>query len=138
MSLVQVASGNGAGELHNMEGYSHLIPEGSRGVLQLNTYLTVPQPVINGINSAIKANNIPNAMVIRDGNKVKIHFKKDFWWLPAIIGILSLLLVLAIIVASWILFKEVGVIAGTSIMVLGIAVAAVAGIFLVGRLRNAT
>ncbi|MBU1067044.1 hypothetical protein KKE60_04625 [Patescibacteria group bacterium] len=117
--------------------YDPLIPEGSRGYLKLNTSTPVHPGLVSAFESALKFARIPEVNVTYDNHALNIFWKKEFPWLVAIVGvILSLLIILAIILTTWQLFREAPNIAsGTigAITIIGIGMVALAGIILLRR-----
>lgn len=128
----EVASGDPM-DLYAIRSYDELIPEGSRGMLKLNLRLPVSQSTADAIEDALRTAGIPDVYVRTASPELKIFFKKGFPWLPVIVGvIIPLLIILAITVISWQLFKENPVAAGMTLL-LGIGVAAAVGAYALGK-----
>ncbi|MFY9259569.1 MAG: hypothetical protein WAO71_03570 [Gallionella sp.] len=126
-----VAKGTAFNDLLNMRNFDQLIPEGSRGILELNTIKPAPKWIISTLDSAVR--KYPNAYVKAVGNKIQIHFKKEFPWLPIIVGvIIPLLIVLAIVIVAWKLYKQSPMVASMA-LILGIGLAGLATIGLIRR-----
>ena len=132
--MEEVARGSVMDFYSGLSQYDYLIPEGSRGMLQLNLRLPVSPSVTQQVENALKAAGIPDIKVTTASPVLKIYFKKGFPWLPVIVGvIIPLLIILAITITSWQLFKETGPDTGSLILVAAIGVAALAGILLLRR-----
>jgi len=129
----EIAQGSLLDFYSGLSQYDHLIPEGSRAMLQLNLRLPVSQEVADEVERALKAAGVPDAKVTASP-VLRIYFRKGFPWLPVVVGvIIPLLIVLAIVVVSWQLFKETGPTTGSLILIAGIGVAVLAGIMLLRR-----
>lgn len=124
----EVASGDPIEFVSGLEAYEHLIPEGSWGLLQLNLTLPVTEGVAQTIEDALVAAGVQDVSVKTASPVLKIYFKKGFPWLPVIVGVIvPLLIVLAITVVSWQLFKEVGPTNTTLLILLAVGAVAFAG-----------
>lgn len=131
----EVAQGSVLDLYSGMHQYDALIPEGNRAMLQLNLRLPVSRSVAGEIESALKAAGVPDVKVTTGSPVLRIYFRKGFPWLVVIVGvILPLLIVLAITVVSWQLFKEEPLV-GSALLIAGIGVAALAGLILLSRLK---
>ncbi len=130
MAWVQIASGSSISDLQNVPVFESQIEEGGVGRLQLNMSATPPQSLLDGLQSRLQSYNIPLLSITSSGNQVQIIWQKGQPWLAIIIPILiGLLIVLAIVVISWIFFKQVSSVIGsgaTSVLVITLCVVAVA------------
>lgn len=107
MAWEEVASGNLIEFYSGLRQYDYLIPEGSRGKLQLNLRAPVSRGVAQTVENALVTAGIPNVKVTTSSPTLNIFFKKGFPWLPVIVGvIIPLLAILAILIISWQLYKE--------------------------------
>lgn len=133
----EVAQGGVIDLYSGLREYDSLIPEGGRGMLRLNLRLPVSQSVADKVESALKAAGIPDVKVTTASPVLKIYFRKGFAWLPVIVGvIIPLLIVLAIAVISWLLYKQVGPAAASlTLIVAGVIAVSIATTLL---LRKAT
>lgn len=133
----EIASGNRNDLASGLREYDPLIPEGSRGYLRLNTITTIHPGIVSAVESALKFAGIPEINVTYDNRALNIFWKKGFPWLLAIVGvILPLLLILAIIITTWQLFREMPEIAPLiigAVTAIGIGMVALAGILLIRR-----
>ncbi len=114
--------------------YDPMIPEGSRGYLKLNTSTPIHSGVVRAIESGLKFAGIPDVNVTYNNRALNIFWKKGFPWLFAIVGvILPLLIVLAIILVSWQLYREAPEILPKilgSVTMIGVGLAAIAAVIL--------
>ena len=114
--------------------YDPMIPEGSRGYLRLNTSTSINSGIVSAVDSALRFAGIPDVNITHDNRALNIYWKKGFPWLVAIVGvILPLLIILAIILTTWQLFRESPEIARqflSSIGIVGLGLAAIAGVIL--------
>jgi len=114
-----------------------MIPEGSRGYLRLNTSTPIHIGIVRSVESALTAAGVPDVNVTYDNRALNIYWKKGFPWLIAIVGVIvPLLLILAIILTTWQLFREtpgltLPVLGGA--VTIGVGLAAVAAIILLTR-----
>lgn len=127
----EVASGDPIEFVSGLEAYDKLVPEGSWAMLRLNLTLPVTEGVAQTIEDALVAAGVPDVSVKTASPVLKIYFKKGFPWLPVIVGVIvPLLIVLAITVVSWQLFKEVGPTNATLLILLAVGAVAFAGSYL--------
>ena len=133
----EIASGTRNDLASGLREYDPMIPEGSRGYLRLNTSTPIHIGIVRSVESALTAAGVPDVNVTYDNRALNIYWKKGFPWLIAIVGvILSLLLILAIILTTWQLFREtpgltLPVLGGA--VTIGVGLAAVAAIILLTR-----
>lgn len=135
----EIANGTRNDLATGLREYDPMIPEGSRGYLRLNTSTSIHIGIVRSIESALQAAGIPDVNVTYDNRALNIFWKKDFPWLIAIVGvILPLLLILAIILTTWQLFREapsltLPILGTISAVTIGVGLAAVAAIIFLTR-----
>ncbi len=122
----EVASGGLLDFQSGMKQYDELIPEGGRAKLRLNLRSPVSQGVVDTVQNALDAAGIPDVKVTKGSPVMNIFFKKGFPWLPVIVGvIIPLLIVLAIVIVSWQLYRDSpAAFSGAMILALGVVGAA--------------
>ncbi|MDD5060776.1 MAG: hypothetical protein PHN44_00650 [Candidatus Marinimicrobia bacterium] len=94
--------------LYDMPNYETFIEEGQRVQVRLNCIFSVPQSVLSSLQSALNYAGVEEARVTSSGNMVYITFRKGFAWLAVIASIILGLVLLAIVVTTWQIFREVG------------------------------
>lgn len=136
----EIGSGTRNDLATGLREYDPLIPEGSRGYLRLNTSTPVHIGIVRSVEAALTFAGIPDVNVTYDNRALNIYWKKGFPWLIAIVGvILPLLLILAIILTTWQLFREAPELtlpflgAISTVAIAGAGLAIVAGIILLRR-----
>lgn len=134
---VEVANGSPTEFSSGLEAYDSLLPEGSRALLRLNLTLPVTEGVAQTIEDALVAAGVPEVRVTTSSPVLNIYLRKGFPWLPVIVAvIIPLLIILAITVVSWQLFKEVGPTNTTLLILLAVGTVAFAGsYFLTKKLK---
>ena len=129
MSWQQIAQGNVL-DLANIDQYDDYIPEGDRGLIKLDLRTSVPQSVANELEDLLKQQGVEDAEVTRGSPRLNIYFRKGFPWLAVIAAIILAMAVIAILIISWKLFKEVipeGAQFPVALILIGIAGLAVVG-----------
>ena len=122
--------------LANLGQYENYLQEGSRNLLELDLRLPVTEGVAQTLEDALRDAGVMDVRVTTASPKLKIYFTKGFPWLAVIAAIILGLIVVAALVIAWRLFTYVGAVAPEAIPFLilaGIAVVAVVGIYLVRR-----
>lgn len=139
MGWQQIASGNllDAGELLGYEASG--IDEGQRGLLSLDLRAAIPQSIVSQLQNELKQRGVAEAQVSTGSPILNISWRKGSPWLGVIVAAILGLIVLAILIVGWRLFREVVETLGTA----GgwLVIAAVIGIIAVGtaalrRARN--
>jgi hypothetical protein len=131
----EVAQGGVIDLYSGMREYDALIPEGGRGMLRLNLRLPVSQNVADQVESALVAAGVPDVKVTTSSPVLRIYFRKGFAWLPVIVGvIIPLLVVLAIVIIGWQLYKQAGPVAASlTLIVAGVIAVSVAATLLLRK-----
>ena len=117
----KVTEGIGANTLSNLKIYEDLIAEGQRIKLDLTLRQAPGANLTNALADILRANSIP-ATVESSGTTASIIAKKGFPWLALIAASIVGLIILAILIMSWILWKEVEETVPKNIMVIGVIV----------------
>ena len=107
MAWEQIAQGTGL-NIGSLGQYEDEMPEGSRGMLELNTVLPVPDDILGWLEDRLIDAGIPDLRVTADGSNVRILFRKGFPWLGVIATIVIGLILLAVLITGWKLYKEIG------------------------------
>ena len=135
----QIASGTRNDLATGLREYDPLIPEDSRGYLRLNTSTPIHIGIVRSVESALTLAGVPDVNVTYDNRALNIYWKKGFPWLIAIVGVIvPLLLILAIILTTWQLFREapgltLPVLGTIGTVAIGVGLAATAAIILLTR-----
>lgn len=101
----QVTYGESAASLHNLENYEDTIAEGQRMKLDLNLRMAPSGDIITMLQDKLQSAGMP-ATVQASGNAIRIIARKAFPWLAIIVTAVLGLIVLAILIVSWIFYKE--------------------------------
>jgi len=111
-------------QLSNLSQYEPYFKEGSRGLLELDLRLPVSQNVAQDLEDKLREAGVEDVKVRTASPMLQIFFKKGFAWLAVIAAIIIGLIVLAILIVGFRLFREVPgavplfAIAGLGILVL--------------------
>ncbi len=133
----EIASGTRDDLATGLREYDPLIPEGSRGYLRLNTNTPIHSGIVESVKSALSFAGIPDVNITYNNRALNIYWRKGFPWLIAIVGvILPLLILLAIILTTWQLFREAPETAKkflSSVGLIGLGLVTIAGVILLRR-----
>ena len=94
-------------DLVNLKNYEESLDEGQKGRLNLSLRYTLPQSVAGELQNRLKQTGVEDARVIAAGQKVSVEFRKGFPWLAVIAATILALVVLAVLIIGWTLFKEI-------------------------------
>jgi len=106
MAYEKVASG-GIFDLGVLSSYESYLSEGDQGLLELDLRTSVSQSIVSQLENQLKQAGVEDARVTTGSPKLKIYFKKGFPWLAIIVAIVLGLVVLAVLIVGWNLFKLV-------------------------------
>jgi len=101
-----VASG-GFWDLSNLGGYESQLAEGDKGLLELDLTVPVSAGVAQTLEDQLKAAGVTGVSVTTASPKLRIYFTKGFPWLAMIAAIILGLVVLAVLIVGWRLYKDV-------------------------------
>lgn len=133
MAWEEVARGSPFQLVGGLGEYDSQFPEGSRGVLQINSLTIISPSIASGLESAAVAAGIPDVHVEASGKSLFVYFRKTYFWLPLIV---ALVLVLAIVIVLWILFR-IAPVATTALVLVGVAAAVFVGVLVLkGEIRR--
>jgi hypothetical protein len=100
----QIASGSRS-DLETAKSYEESsIAEGQRGRLVINFLIDVPAGHTNILRSTLTNAGVEDLALATAGKQLTITWRKGFAWVPVII---LAVLALAILIVSWLIFKEV-------------------------------
>jgi len=102
----QVAEGN-AFDLINLSQYEGQLAEGQRGLLELNLTMPVSVGVAQTLEEQLRNAGVIDVRVTTASPMLRIYFRKGFPWLAVIAAVVLGLIVLAILIIGWRLYKEV-------------------------------
>ena len=102
----EVAEGN-FWQLANLSQYEPYFEEGDRGLLELDLRLPISEGVAQDLEDMLIEAGVPDVKVRTASPMLRIFFRKGFPWLAVIAAIIIGLIVLAILIVSWRLFREV-------------------------------
>ena len=106
MGWQQVASGD-LGDLMQLQQYEDEVAEGQRALLRLDTNITPPADFVAGIENMLRQKGVPDCSVTTEPKALLVSFRKDFPWLAVVAAVVIGIIILAVVVSSWQLFKEV-------------------------------
>ena len=137
MTWQKIASG-GLLDATDIEQYERDIAEGQRGLLELDLRAPVPQSVVSEFQAKLQEHGVLEAQVTTGSPLLRVQWRKGFPFLPVILAIILGIVVLAILIIGWRLFKEVfpsgvsPVVSGS--MVIGLVI--IAAVVLVSMARR--
>ena len=102
----QVRSGS-ITDLGGLKNLEDMFEEGQRGRLDSNLRLPVSQSVAGELQNRLKQTGVEDARVIAAGQQMKIEFRKGFPALAVIAATILALVVLAVLILGWQIFREV-------------------------------
>lgn len=94
-------------QLANLSQYEPYFEEGDRGLLELDLRLPVSEGVAQDLEDMLIEAGVPDVKVRTASPMLRIFFKKGFPWLAVIAAIIIGLIVLAILIVGFRLFREV-------------------------------
>jgi len=102
----EIASGNllDAAELSS---YESQLAEGDRALLELDLRLPVSVGVAQTLEEQLRNAGVIDVRVTTASPMLRIYFRKGFPWLAVIAAVVLGLIVLAILIIGWRLYKEV-------------------------------
>ena len=133
-----IAEGNVA-TLANLGSHEGSLPEGSRGELRIFLRAGVPDVVLTSLQTQLEQRGVPlwDNIVQSNRRTVFIRFRKGFPWLAVIAAVLIGLIVLAILIVGWQLFRDASTTLGPVLPILLLAAGAYILTRSLGRKRSA-
>lgn len=87
--------------------YESLLAEGDRGLIELDLRLPVSQGVASELETKLRQAGVEDVRVATASPLMRIYFRKGFPWLAVIAAAILGIIVLAILIVGWRLFKDV-------------------------------
>ena len=106
MAWEQIASG-GLLEATDIERYEAYISEGQRASLELDLRAPAPDWMVAELQSQLQKAGVREAQVTTGSPLLRVSWRKGFPFLPVVVGIILGLIMLAILIVGWRLFREV-------------------------------
>ena len=106
MAWEQIASGELL-DARDIERYEARINEGQRALLELKLRAPAPEYIVTELQSQLQKAGVWEAQVTTGSPLLRVSWRKGFPFLPVIVGIILGLIVLAILIVGWRLFKEI-------------------------------
>ena len=106
MAWEQIASG-GLLDVTDTGKYEAYIGEGQRALLELDLRAPTPDYIVSELQSQLRKAGVREAQVTTGSPLLRVSWRKGFPFLPVVVGIILGLIVLAILIIGWRLFKEV-------------------------------
>ena len=131
MAYEQIASG-GILDATELASYESQLAEGDRALLELDLRLPVSAGVAQTLEDQLKQRGIPEVRVVTASPMLRIYWRKGFPWLFVIA---TLVLLLAILIIGWRLFKEVAAVIPPVPLSIGLIALIVLGIVILARRR---
>ncbi len=94
-------------DLANLRQYESSFEEGARGLLELDLRLPVSQNVAQELEDKLREAGVADVKVRTASPMLQIFFRKGFPWLAVIAAAILAFIVLAVLIVSFRLFKEV-------------------------------
>ena len=105
--MYQLVKSGGFLDLAKLKNYESEFEEGQRGRLDIDLRYVVPQSVAGELQNRLKQAGVEECRVERGSPQLKVYFKKGFPWLAVIAATILALVVLAVLIIGWSLFKEI-------------------------------
>ena len=115
-----------------LSSYESQLAEGDRALLELDLRLPVSASVAQTLEDQLKQRGIPEVRVVTASPMLRIYWRKGFPWLFVIA---TLVLLLAILIIGWRLFKEVAAVIPPVPLSIGLIALIVLGIVILARRR---
>ncbi len=115
-------------QLANLSQYEPYFEEGDRGLLELDLRLPVSEGVAQDLEDMLREAGIPDVKVRTASPMLRIFFKKGFPWLAVIAAIIIGLIVLAILIVGFRLFREIPEALQIPLLVAGVGIVALCAI----------
>ena len=106
MAWERIASG-GLLDARDIERYEAYIIEGQRGLLELDLRAPAPDYIVAELQSQLQKAGVREAQVTTGSPLLRVSWRKGFPFLPVVVGIILGLIMLAILIVGWRLFREV-------------------------------
>ncbi len=87
--------------------YESCLEENQRGLIELDLRLPVSQGVAAELENKLKQAGVEDVRVTTASPMLRIYFRKGFPWLAVIAAAILGMIVLAVMIVGWRLFKEV-------------------------------
>lgn len=113
--------------------YESQLEEGDRALLELDLRLPVSQGVAQELEDKLKQAGVEGVRVTTASPLLRIYFRKGFPWLAVIAAAVLGMIVLAILIVGWRLFKDVVPEGAEGIVGWGLIALGVLGIILLAR-----
>lgn len=115
-----IASGT-SGDVSTIPDFEAQVDEGQRARLEFRFAVPIPTFQVDALRDSLTLAGVNELQVAGSGDTIDIYYRKDPWWVPVII---VAVLALAILIISWLFFKEVvkttGPVGGTLFIVGGV------------------
>ena len=115
-------------QLADLSQYEPYFEEGDRGLLELDLRLPVSEGVAQDLEDMLIEAGILDVKVRTASPMLRIFFKKGFPWLAVIAAIIIGLIVLAILIVGFRLFREVPEALRIALLVAGVGILALLAI----------
>lgn len=106
MAYELIASG-GLTELSGLTQYEGYLAEGDKGLFELDLRMPVSPSVASELETKLRQAGMPDVRVATASPRLWIYFRKGFPWLAVIAAAVLGLIILAVLIIGWRLFKEV-------------------------------
>jgi hypothetical protein len=103
MAWELIASGDRS-NLNTLPSYEADLAEGQDARLDFKFVTYVPSFQVDSLRNSLSMAGVTNLRVVSAGNTIQIFYTKDPWWVPVII---IAVLALAILIISWLFFRNV-------------------------------
>lgn len=120
-----------------LSSYESQLAEGDKALIELDLRLPVSQGIASELAEKLRQAGVQGVSVTTASPLLRIYFKKGFPWLAVIAAAVLGLIVLAILIIGWRLFKDVVPVGLQPIVAgLGLILIIVLGIILLARRRR--
>lgn len=106
MSYELLGSG-GILDAAQLSRYENSLEEGDRGLVELDLRLPVSQSLAGELENKLKQAGVEGVRVTTASPMLRIYFQKGFPWLAVIAATVLAMMILAVMIVGWRLFKEI-------------------------------
>lgn len=105
--MYELQASGGILDVGQLSKYEDCLGEGDKGLVELDLRLPVSQGVAAELENKLKQAGVEDVRVTTASPMVRIYFKKGVPWLAVIAAAVLGMIVLAVMIVGWRLFKDV-------------------------------
>jgi len=105
--MYELLASGGILDAQQFSQYESYLGEGDRGLVELDLRLPVSQSVASELENKLKQAGVEDVRVPTASPMLRVYFRKGFPWLAIIAATILGIVILAVMIVGWRLFKEV-------------------------------